>query len=127
MIDTVERAHLSVERYMRRAGRTERQKQAAAEHWQIFQAIERKAYDRASTLLQEHILHAGEEIRRDREQWRQRPLAKQPDKARARAMGKRQMSASSLLWDDFFRAAFAGMTTDCAASRVLKSTTRRPM
>jgi hypothetical protein len=32
-----------------------------------------------------------------------------------------------LLWDDFFSAAFAGMTTDCAASRVLKSAAQRPM
>jgi DNA-binding GntR family transcriptional regulator len=95
MVDTVERIHLNVERYMRRAGSTERQRQAAAEHWQILKAIERKDYERAGALLEQHILHTGEEIRRNREQWRKRPAAEQPDRPRKRSMVKRRISTAS--------------------------------
>lgn len=67
MIDAVERIQLNVERYARRAGNKERLRQAAAEHWQIFKAIERKDFTKAGDLLERHIMHTGEEIRRERE------------------------------------------------------------
>jgi DNA-binding GntR family transcriptional regulator len=73
MIDAVERIQLNVERYARRAGNTERLRQAAAEHWQIFKAIERKDFTKASDILERHIVHTGEEIRRDREKVSSRP------------------------------------------------------
>lgn len=64
MTETVERIHLKIERYARQAGTAERQHQAAAEHRQIVNAIERKDYAKASALTERHILHTGEEIRR---------------------------------------------------------------
>jgi DNA-binding GntR family transcriptional regulator len=67
MIEAVERIQLNVERYARRTGSTERLRQAAAEHWQIVKAIERKALPKAAELLRGHIEHTGEEIRRARE------------------------------------------------------------
>jgi DNA-binding GntR family transcriptional regulator len=68
MIDAVERIHLHVERYARLAGTAARQKQAAAEHRQIVQAIEKKDYEKASALTERHVLNTGEDIRRHLEQ-----------------------------------------------------------
>lgn len=83
MTDAVERIHLSIERYARRAGTAERQHQAAAEHRQIVQAIERKDFEKASALMHRHILHTGEEIRRHVER-------KQQDPARTQAAARRR-------------------------------------
>jgi DNA-binding GntR family transcriptional regulator len=83
MTDAVERIHLSIERYARRAGTAARQRQAAGEHRQIVQAIERKDFERASALMQRHILHTGEEIKRHVE-------GKQQDPARVQAATRRR-------------------------------------
>ncbi|WJR76852.1 GntR family transcriptional regulator [Bradyrhizobium sp. NP1] len=63
IIDTVERLHLKIERYLRRTGGRERLRQAAAEHRQILNALEQKDFGKASTLLEKHILNSGEVIR----------------------------------------------------------------
>lgn len=63
IIETIERIHLRVERYARRSGSTERLRQAAAEHWEIVRALERKNFSKASALLERHIMHTGTEIR----------------------------------------------------------------
>jgi DNA-binding GntR family transcriptional regulator len=84
MIDAVERIQLNVERYARRAGTTERLRQAAAEHWQIFKAIERKEFTKAGDLLERHILHTGEEIRRTHEKMSSLPPGKRRNKDRKR-------------------------------------------
>jgi DNA-binding GntR family transcriptional regulator len=62
--ETVERVQLHIERYTRQAGTLERQRQAAAEHRQIVQAIERKDFTKASALMERHVLHTGEEIKK---------------------------------------------------------------
>jgi DNA-binding GntR family transcriptional regulator len=80
MTEAVERIHLNIERYARRAGTAERQRQAAAEHRQIVQAIERRDFDKASALMHRHVLNTGEEIRRHIER-------KQPVKAQRRRRG----------------------------------------
>jgi DNA-binding GntR family transcriptional regulator len=67
MVDAVERIHLKIERYARQAGTAERQRQAAAEHRQIFNAIQRRDYPKAATLLEQHILHTGTVIRQHHE------------------------------------------------------------
>jgi DNA-binding GntR family transcriptional regulator len=67
MVDAVERIHLKIERYARQAGTAQRQRQAAAEHRQIFKAIQRGDYAKAATLLEQHILHTGEVIRQHRQ------------------------------------------------------------
>ena len=67
IIAAVERIQLNVERYARRTGTAARLREAAAEHWQIYKAIERKEIAKACNLLTQHILHTGEEIRRSRE------------------------------------------------------------
>lgn len=68
MIETVERIQLNIERYARRSGTAERQKQAAQEHRAILNKIERKDYNKAATLLEHHILNTGEDIQR---KWQQ--------------------------------------------------------
>jgi len=75
MIDAVERIHLQIERYARQAGTAERQRQAAAEHRQIFKAIQRGDYAKAAMLLEQHILHTGEVIRQHRQSSDKRLLA----------------------------------------------------
>jgi DNA-binding GntR family transcriptional regulator len=84
MIDAVERIQLNVERYARRAGNTERLRQAASEHWQIFKAIERKDVTKAGDLLERHIMHTGEEIRRQRDKESTIPPGKLHGKKRKR-------------------------------------------
>lgn len=68
IISAVERIHLNIERYARRAGSSHRLQQAAAEHRQILRAIEKGEFSRAGSLLQQHILHTGEAVRLQREQ-----------------------------------------------------------
>jgi DNA-binding GntR family transcriptional regulator len=67
MVEAVERIHLNIERYARQSGTAQRQRQAAAEHRQILNAIARRDYEKASALLEQHIRHTGEVIRRHRE------------------------------------------------------------
>jgi DNA-binding GntR family transcriptional regulator len=88
MVDTVERIQLNIERYARHAGTADRQRQAAAEHRQILNAIERKNYDKAAALLEQHILNTGEEIRRDREILSERTARRMSDGRRKRAGGQ---------------------------------------
>jgi DNA-binding GntR family transcriptional regulator len=58
----VERLQLNVERYARRAGNPHRLRQAAQEHWQIVRALERKDVEKASALLEKHILNTAQDI-----------------------------------------------------------------
>jgi len=58
----VERLQLNVERYARRAGNPHRLRQAAREHWQIVRALERKHVEKASALLEKHILNTAQDI-----------------------------------------------------------------
>jgi len=67
IISAVERIQLNVERYARRAGSSDRLRRAAIEHRQILSAIENENFEKASTLLQEHILHTGDAVRREHE------------------------------------------------------------
>jgi DNA-binding GntR family transcriptional regulator len=85
MTDAVERIQLNIERYTRRAGTLERQRQAAVEHRQIVQAVERKDFAKASALMERHVLRTGDEIRKHLEQ-KQDP---KPRKASARRAGSR--------------------------------------
>src|SRR5215467_14516083 len=87
MVEAVERIHLKIERYARQAGTAERQRQAAAEHRQIFRAIQRGDHAKAGTLLEQHILHTGEEIRREHEAMAQRPAGKRLGVRRRRRTG----------------------------------------
>ena len=87
MVEAVERIHLKIERYARKAGTAQRQRQAAAEHRQIFRAVQRGDHCKAATLLERHILHTGEEIRRDREAMGRRPSGKPPGGRRRRDKG----------------------------------------
>jgi DNA-binding GntR family transcriptional regulator len=64
MIETVERIHLKVERYVRQTGSPERARAAAQEHQSILTSIERKDYASASAQLRHHILSTGEQIQR---------------------------------------------------------------
>jgi len=64
IIEVVERIQLNIERYARRTGSTERLRQAATEHRQIYKAIERRDFKKACDLLRQHILHTGDAIRR---------------------------------------------------------------
>jgi len=68
IINAVERIHLNIERYTRRAGSSQRLHGAANEHRQILRAVEKGDFDRAADLLREHILHTGEAVRQQREQ-----------------------------------------------------------
>lgn len=68
IISAVERIHLNIERYARRAGSGKRLHDAADEHRQILRAIEKSDFRHATDLLREHILHTGEAVRRQREQ-----------------------------------------------------------
>jgi len=68
IIGAVERIHLNIERYARRAGSSKRLHEAADEHRLILRAVEKGDINRAAKLLQEHILHTGEAVRRQREQ-----------------------------------------------------------
>ena len=70
MMDTVERIHLKVERYARVAGTGKRLREAAAEHRQILDCIEKKDYGTAAVRMERHILNTGEEIRRYRQKKR---------------------------------------------------------
>jgi DNA-binding GntR family transcriptional regulator len=64
MMETVERIHLKVERYAREAGTDQRLVDAAAEHRQILDRIEKKDYAAAAAQMERHILNTGEAIRR---------------------------------------------------------------
>jgi DNA-binding GntR family transcriptional regulator len=85
MTDVVERIQLNIERYTRQAGTIQRQRQAAIEHRQIVQALERKDFAKASALMERHVLHTGDEIRKHLEQ-KQSPKDR---KASARRAGNR--------------------------------------
>lgn len=63
-IATVEQMQLRVERYVRRAGRKDRLRTAAAEHRQIVAALEVGDVIHAAGLMRQHILHTGLEVRR---------------------------------------------------------------
>ena len=63
-ITLTEQLHLKVERYIRRAGRAERRREAAAEHRQILEALEKKDCAAAGWQMREHILHTAEDIRK---------------------------------------------------------------
>jgi DNA-binding GntR family transcriptional regulator len=63
-IALVEQIHLKIERYVRRAGGSERLRQAAAEHRDILTAIERGDFREAAELMERHILHNGDQVRR---------------------------------------------------------------
>ncbi len=63
-IAIVEQLHLKVERYVRRAGRIERLRQAAEEHRRILGDVERKDFARAREHLQSHIFQTGDDIRK---------------------------------------------------------------
>jgi DNA-binding GntR family transcriptional regulator len=63
MTDAVERIHLNVERYARRAGTAVRRREAAAEHGAIVGALGRNEVERAAALLAGHILNTGEAIK----------------------------------------------------------------
>ena len=89
IIEAVERIHLNVERYARQGGSTERLRQAAAEHWQILHAIERKDFTKAVALLGRHIVHTGTEIRRFREEKGALPLGKLSGKNRKRPTARK--------------------------------------
>lgn len=67
IIGAVERIHLNVERYTRRTGSSTRLRQAADEHRQILTVIEKGNFNKARTLLEEHILHTAETVQRVRE------------------------------------------------------------
>src|ERR1051326_7283758 len=66
IISTVERLHLNIERYARRAGNLKRLLQATDEHRQIVKALEGKDIARACSLLERHIMNTGHDIQRDR-------------------------------------------------------------
>ena len=83
MTDTVERIQLNIERYTRQAGTLERQRQAAVEHRQIVQTIERKDFAKASALMERHVLRTGDEIKRHFEQKERPAKARQPSRRRA--------------------------------------------
>jgi DNA-binding GntR family transcriptional regulator len=76
IIEAIERIQLNVERYARRTGSAERLRQAAAEHRQILNAVERKDFATASALLEAHILHTGEVIGQDYDKAAARPAGK---------------------------------------------------
>ena len=63
-IRMVERLALKVERYVRRAGRPERQRAASIEHRRILEAVARGRFADARARMQAHILQTGEEVRR---------------------------------------------------------------
>jgi DNA-binding GntR family transcriptional regulator len=88
IVDAVERIQLKIERYTRRTGSKERLRQTAAEHRKILAAIEKKDVDKASALLEEHILNSGEAVRRKLDEGTSHigggPSAKKPKKPPAR-------------------------------------------
>jgi len=88
MIEAVERIQLNIERYARRAGNPERLRQAAAEHRQIVNAIERKDFPKAAGILERHIMHTGEDIRRDREEGGIRPPDRSPKNRKRPAIAR---------------------------------------
>lgn len=91
IIEAVERIHLNVERYARRTGTPERQRQAATEHKEILSAINDGNFGRASELLEEHILHTGEAVRREQDK-----VARQPtSEAGKKRLSPRKRRASS--------------------------------
>jgi DNA-binding GntR family transcriptional regulator len=89
IIEAIERIHLNVERYARRAGSMERLRKAAAEHWQILHAIERKDFTKASDVLRRHIMHTGAEISRRRDEKDALPAGKLPGKIRKRPLARK--------------------------------------
>jgi DNA-binding GntR family transcriptional regulator len=89
MTEAVERIHLNIERYARRAGTAERQRQAATEHRQIVQAIQRKDFEKASALMHRHVLHTGEEIKRHLESKQQGPAKPRTRRRAADDLGHR--------------------------------------
>ena len=84
IVEAVERIQLNVERYARRAGSAARLRQAAAEHRQILNAIERKDFTKASALLEAHILHTGKVNGRDYDKLAARSAGKSPVKKQKR-------------------------------------------
>jgi DNA-binding GntR family transcriptional regulator len=84
IVEAVERIQLNVERYARRAGSAARLRQAAAEHWQILNAVERNDFTKASALLEAHILHTGKVIGRDYDKLAARSAGKSPVKKQKR-------------------------------------------
>jgi len=87
IVSMVERLQLNVERYARRAGNPQRQRQAAEEHWQIVRALERKDVANASALLEHHIMNTANDIRRQREKKEIRSEGKAPKRSRRRRPG----------------------------------------
>lgn len=73
IVEAVERIQLNVERYTRRAGSGDRLHQAAGEHRQILSALEKGNFEKASELLEKHILHTGEVIKREHQKISQAP------------------------------------------------------
>jgi DNA-binding GntR family transcriptional regulator len=59
IIDTIERAHLRVERYTRRTGTRERRREGADEHFLIVDELENGRSDKAAELLEAHIMRVG--------------------------------------------------------------------
>lgn len=76
IIDAVERIHLNVERYARRTGTPERLRQAASEHRLILSAVNDGNFSKACALLEQHILHTGEAVRREQDKLVQQPANK---------------------------------------------------
>jgi DNA-binding GntR family transcriptional regulator len=60
IVDVVRRIQFKIERYARRTGTRSRLRQAADEHQEILAAIERGDFVQASSLLESHIMHAGQ-------------------------------------------------------------------
>ena len=63
-IDMAEQMHLKVERYVRRSGQGERLENAASEHREILDAVKRGDFATARTLMHDHVLNNGEQIKR---------------------------------------------------------------
>jgi DNA-binding GntR family transcriptional regulator len=92
IIDAVERIQLKTERYTRRTGSKTRLRQAAAEHREILAAIERNDVDKASALLEQHILNSGEAVRWNYDEADLRPAA---GKLSANKLSTRKIKAAS--------------------------------
>ena len=63
-IALTEQLHLKVERYIRRAGRTERRREAATEHREILRQLVKKDYVAAGSQMRVHIFHTADDIRK---------------------------------------------------------------
>lgn len=64
----VEQMQLRVERYVRRAGRHERLRSAAAEHRSIVEALKIGDFAEAAARMRQHIMHTADEVRHHFEQ-----------------------------------------------------------